>query len=96
MRFRYELILNATYLSEATDDAQGQVNVAITEAIIIPRIESHLSDALFPVVSQKCNRIDTDNLSMDIVGISEEPDDVIVDKGGTWRHEYTLIFLFAY
>ena len=87
--------MNATYFSGNIGGPQREVDVAIMEAIIIPRIESRLSDALLPVVFQRCNATDADNLSLDVVGISEEPDDVIVEGIGTCWIEWNFVLLFS-
>ncbi len=80
LAFRYEVELNTTYVSDATSGPQKEVDIAVMEAIIIPRIESKLSDSLLPIIFQRCND-GTDNLSSDIVGMSAEPDDVISGNG---------------
>ena len=67
-------------MSEATGGPQKEVDIAVMEAIIIPRIESSLSDSLLPILFQRCNN-DINDISLDVVGMSAEPDDLINGNG---------------
>jgi len=72
--FRYEMELNMA-LVNATSGTDPEK----TEEEIIPLLEYHLSDILFPFLFQKCNDVEDNstNLFSNIQGISSQPKDIV-------------------